>query len=530
MSWRTPAGVTEDSPLPDESVAARQGRSEGDRQKSARRPLSSRLLVGPASVVFFVTTLVGAWVFSNPVGYTPDEDAHYIKAIGVGRGQWVGRPGQYGIGPGFGPVQLEWINRVARIVRVPAGIAPDNDGCALFRPEMSNACDYARPGSPPYPTERITYVGTYEPFLYVPAGLATRLARSATSGIRLGRAGSAAVALMLLGLGLLLAWRPGRPSSLVGFLVAVTPTAFFLASGLAPTGIEISAVLCFLAGGFRLRRGGQPGWVWAATTAAGGILAMTRSDGPYLLAAALAVIVLSSPRQTWVALRSRAALWSGLVLAACLGASVAWNLFVQPHPDLGVGDVLDWAGTAVRRWPRVYREAVAAFGWHDVEVSAAVHWAWGALLLSVIGLALAIGTWWQRFCLVLFAGGILLGLLVIAAIAHVGGDFPMYGRYALPLAVMLPVYAGEVISDRRPAPPYIDRFLPLCVAAVVAACHGVGWYANSRRYAVGARGPIFFLGRSEWEPSLGWGPWFAVVALSLAALVAWGIRSAREAS
>lgn len=488
-----------------------------------RRSRLLELVRGPVPVIAFLALLVTAWVITNPVGYTPDEDAHYLKALGVGHGEFVGRPGKYQIGPGFGPAQLAWINQAARAVRVPPGMAPDNDGCALFQESRSNACEYDRPAPPKEAVDRLTYVGTYEPFLYVPAGLATRLGRDSTSGIRLARTGSAGVATILLCLAALLAWRPDRPVSALGFLVAVTPTALFLASGVAPNGIEIAAMICFVAGGLRLRTGPRAGWTWAATAAGGTVLVLARSTGPYLFVFALGALVLSEPRAAGRLLRNRAAVPLGAVIAACLAANLIWNTLVQPHPALSLHQVLVWVKPAIKELPRVGWEAIAAFGWQDVQVPDAIHWAWAGLELLLLAVGVVVGNGWRRLCLVTMAVGFLVGDIILSALAHFGGGFPMYGRYTLALASVIPLCAAEAAATRRVVRPGAERMVCAAAISVIAISHAVGWYANARRYAVGANGPILFVGRAEWQPPLGWAAWLVVVIFATSLLVAWAV-------
>ncbi len=99
-------------------------------------------------VAAFVLLVGVSWIVANPPGYTPDEPAHYTKAIGVGHRVWVGTPGAYDVGPGFGPAQLQWINQAARVVEIQPNMAPDGLACALFQPKMSAAASTTAPRHP----------------------------------------------------------------------------------------------------------------------------------------------------------------------------------------------------------------------------------------------------------------------------------------------------------------------------------------------------------------------------------------------
>ena len=171
--------------------------------------------------------LVSAWVFANPPGYGPDEPAHYIKAVGAGRGELFGGEGGFPEGPGFGPDQLRWINQAARAIDIPAGLAPDGLPCSpSLDAGVSAGCVKTLP-SPPAGA-RDTYVGTYQPYLYVLPGILARAASNAPQGILLARVAGALTSLLLLGAAAALLWSPGGGGlSLVGLVVATTPMVLF---------------------------------------------------------------------------------------------------------------------------------------------------------------------------------------------------------------------------------------------------------------------------------------------------------------
>jgi len=53
----------------------------------------------------------------------------------------------------------------------------------------------------------------------------------------------------------------------------------------------------------------------------------------------------------------------------------------------------------------------------------------------------------------------------------------------------------------------ISRRLFSMVGVAVPALQFVALYLNSRRYAVGTKGPVWFLSDAQWQPLLGWVPW-----------------------
>ena len=483
-------------------------------------------------VALFLPLTVLTWVFINPPGYTPDESAHYIKAFGVGRGQWVGRPGEYPVGPGFGPAQLEWINRAARIVEVPPRLAPDGMHCAVFRPDLTPDCaDDVVPLDLP---ERLTYVGTYEPFLYVPPGLAIRAASSATEGVYLARFTMAALCGALLCLAVACLWRRGRPASLVGLLLAATPTCLFLTSGLSPVGTELAGALALGAAVIRLARGtprDRLGWTTAAL--AGTLVALSRSFGPFLVVSyAAAFVLIAGPHRARRTVGDAGWIGRGALAAVALGitANLAWGIAAQPSPPFSLQAAVNDLWPSVTELPTVYRQAVAVFGWQDVRAPVIVPWAWGLLLVGSLTLALSVGDRRQRLVVVLLTAGAAVGTVAIAVGAIHRTSFPMFGRYALPVSMLAPLYAGEVITARwSRLPAVVRRTLVPPVTVTVALAHGVSFYANSHRYAVGLHGPQWFMGQSRWHPIGGWEPWFALGALALVLLVLAGLVGREDA-
>ncbi|MDQ4067959.1 MAG: DUF2142 domain-containing protein [Actinomycetota bacterium] len=483
-------------------------------------------------VAAFVLLVGVSWIVANPPGYTPDEPAHYTKAIGVGHRVWVGTPGAYDVGPGFGPAQLQWINQAARVVEIQPNMAPDGLACALFQPKMSAACLDDGPPPPDVVVPRLTYVGTYEPFMYFPAGVAMNRMNDPHTAMVVGRLVTGSIALALLVMAAAVLWVPGQPgSSLLGLLGATTPMVLFIASGLAPSGPEIGATICVTAVVLRLARRGPPTRLaWAALGAGGAVLGCSRSLGPYYLLVIVALFVVQlGPSRAWRALRGggRLAALAVAATAAGVAANVAWGVAVQPNPPFDVGDAISSLGWAVRDVPEVLAQNVGRFGWADVDMPRPAYPLWGAMVAVMVGVAFAVGRPRQRLVLGLVIAGCLGGTVAIAVGVIYQTNFPMYGRYALPLWVIVPLVAGETIRDNvhRLSDATFRRLL-VGSAGVVAAVHFTGFYANARRYAVGVDGPLFFLGRSEWSPPGGTTIWVVVVALGTLSVLLFGLVSA----
>jgi hypothetical protein len=491
-----------------------------------------------------------AWLMATPPGSAFDEPAHYTKAIGVGRGEFRGqaptaRPEDVqklldvakknpdalaALGNAVTTPAGRWQMRTERRFHVPSALFSRNLGCTYGRRDESAACV-----TRPEPRARLSgpvgsYVGTYQPYLYIPAGLAIRLADSPYTALRLGRAATLLVALALLVAAVWALWSPAAGSlSLLGLAVAVTPMVIFIASVLSPSGPEVAAALCFSAALMRLGRAEQsPVWVWVALAASGCVLAAARSLGPaFVVLLLVTVSALVGPRPLGRALRSngRAAGAAALAVAAAMAAGVWWQLTRQPHPSPNRTSVTDALGPSWDHVGEIVREAVGMFGSLDALMPLAGEWVWLALLVALGATALLVGRGRDRvLVLALPVVAVAVTLVMSVVYREIG---PLHGRYVLPFLVVLPLWYGEVVlRERERLPAGLARALPIVVFVVAAGVHVLGWWSSSRRFAVGDDGPWLFPGQADWSPPAGWWPWVVLVAFATAAYV--GSASSRQ--
>src|SRR5206468_12661042 len=121
--------------------------------------------------------------------------------------------------------------------------------------------------------------------------------------------------------------------------------------------------------------------------------------GPeHVVAHLAAFVVIARRRKAWRAVRSggwmaRAAL---VIVAFGMAANVAWGVAVQPHPGMELGAMLRDIGPSIGDLPKVFRQAVAVFGWQDVPAPLIVPLLWGILFLGITALALLVGCRRQR--------------------------------------------------------------------------------------------------------------------------------------
>lgn len=185
------------------------------------------------------------------------------------------------------------------------------------------------------------------------------------------------------------------------------------------------------------------------------------------------------------------------------------------------------AGQSVGDLGRLLREVVGVFGWLDATPPLVVPLGWGAMVVALVAVACLLGTRFDRRVLAALGLGVLGVALGVSTLAYhqQGGA---QGRWILPVALALPVVAGEVVARRWPTTDALPLGRPrvaVVAAAVVAAClHGLSLWANARRYAVGSDGPLMFAGGSRWVPPGGWWPVAALAAAGLVTLVVGAVR------
>jgi len=513
-----------------------------------------RPAVIPWLVVGCFALLGIAWLVATPPGSGPDERAHLIKAIGVGRGELKGtkrsEPTQdelrrlFGLGEGAitdlaraaQGSSVRWQQRTRRDFEVPPGLIDPRFGCTAGRTEVTGACLDAP--APPNRERRVSsYVGTYQPYLYVPPGLAIRAADTPSRAMWLGRLALLLPSLALLGAAVLLLCTPAAPGlSLLGVALAVTPMVLFVTAMLGPSGPEIAAAVCLAAALLRLGRAEPPPrWIWLALGGSGAVLAASRAVGPAFLVALLVGIgLLTGPRTLARALRAggaRAAV-AGAVVAIAMAASVVWEFVVQPRPSPSGGGLLDALGPSFGNLDNVGEQAIGVFGKLDAPMPAWGHAVWAALVLVLLGTALVAGGRRDRLTVAGLLAGTVAAVVAMSVVYREIG--PLHGRYALPVLVLLPLWLGEVVLRRRDRLPVTElRALTGVIFAGAAVVQILGLWALSRRFAVGSGGGWLFFSDAAWSPPLGWWPWVLGAVVAFAAYLTAGAASlalAREPS
>lgn len=479
--------------------------------------------------------LAVAWLFGNPPGAAPDEPAHYVKALGAGGGDIFGRrlsttltATSAGVAPSLtiSPENLKFLQADDRVVRIPPRLTPPGAwGCTAFREFDSAGCLTRRGPTPPV-AELPTYVGTFPPFTYILPGVVMRLSGDPVAALYLGRLVFAAGAFLLLAVALFTLRDPKSPSlSVAGWLLVVTPMVVFLGAQLSSSALEITAGICYFSALVRLcRPDAESRTAWLALIGSGIVLSQCRAFGPmWILLGLLLPVSLLGPRDSLRMLgRTSRRIRVGLAaLAGAFALGVAWDLFVQPSHPASAASVLSAVIPALLSFPETVAELIGVFGWNDTPAPRPAIAIWGLMIVATIGVALLRSRRRQRQTLDLaLIGGSALALVIAAALVLPHG-YSLQGRYVLPGAVAIPLMAADFLYlNRQRIPSWIPTFVSRAAPPLLALAQLLAWYANARRYAVGAEGSWLFLGHNQWEPPFGWGPWLATAVVG-AAMIAW---------
>lgn len=462
-----------------------------------------------------------AWIFGDPPGAGPDEPSNYVKAVAIGRGEFLGRPGalpaQQALAFGLTGARYDWTNATTRWVSIPPSLAPLGFGCNAFRATQSAACVNAAV-PPPVTSEQPTYAGTYEPFVYLLPGLLARFSQSAPAALLLMRSANALLCLVLLALAIWLISAGGRTRlALMGLLVALTPELVWLTAIVNASGPEVCGGLCFFAAILRLARPQAPTrGVWLALITSGAILGLSRPLGAVWLALDLALLTLiAGPVPLWGRLRAggRFSAAAVVVVFSVVGVSAGWEVAVEPRNHVSLPQFFSQLPQAIVLLPEYVREGVGVFGWLDTYLPARTYLLWAFAVVALMLVALMVGTRRQRLTLVIVLVLTMTVTLSVAAAILGPNGFQLQARHVMAFAVVVPLYAGEVIYLNANRLSHIwPAYMMGGIVSLMSALQGVAWFVNAHREAVGTLGPAAFWLRSEWTPPLGWLPWSAAVA------------------
>lgn len=483
------------------------------------------------TVLLFAMTAL--WSLGMPLMASPDEPSHAIKAAAVVRGQLDGPLSE-------APVRLTEPGR-GTIVQVPTDLARTAALADCFRFEEKEAADCAPalPEREPGLVDATTYAGQYPPLYYLLVGWPS-LVLPGTAALYAMRLVTAAISTGFLVWGLRRLVGPGARRGLWGASVALTPMVFFMAGTVNPNGLEITSAFSFWAATTALTRHvpdpspTPPVSLYVQAAVSGAVLVNLRTSGPLWAALILVfALLVARPGGIRAALRARAARWAGAAAVVASLTAVGW---LATHSDVVSTEGLHPEFAEPRLVVAVMllstqafvEQSIGNFGWLDTEAPFPTVLAWfaAASALLFVGLA-ATGARRAKAAVALLAGAVVLVPIALTVPTAEAAGIIWQGRYALPLALGIPLLGGLLASSvEGEAGRLLDRVHGLTVP-VLALGHVMGFYWAARRYAEGADGDWLSL-TPEWSSPLGFVPAVALFTLVVGALGWEALRTLRR--
>lgn len=489
------------------AAPATSSRSSASSSSLASAEPGERPRIWRAFLVVWVllSALCASWAIATPIGASPDEPAHIVKAASVARGQFIGTPSADG-----------------HRVTVPEYVArTQHETCFAFHQERTAACGLAPLADPGALTESFTTAGLYNPVYYLLVGWPTLLLHD-TSGIYAMRIVSGIVTSLFAALAFAVLWGMRRRAlPVLGFAVAVTPMLLFLGGSVNPNGIEATATLAVFVGILAVVLDPDRSKLLsrAMIVMASGIVAVnTRGLSPLWVLLAILIPFVLLPWRDLVALLKRPAVIiaaSGVVLATI--AALAWTvgtnslLNAVENPDqtpqsyIGVGtNPLSGFFITLVRTTEYGHGLIGLFGWLDTAAPPEVYFIWSALIgILLVAALVLLRSRMLAFAWVLFGAFILIPPIVQAAYIT-GGGVIWQGRYNMPMflcmMVGLAVVLGRRISVDGTATTW--RRFGWLVVIVIAFGQAYAFENTLKRYSVTPIGSLkqFLFGTPPWAP------------------------------
>ena len=462
----------------------------------------------------------GAWAISTPLGASPDEPSHIIKAASVARGQLIGAPTDQ-------PATTK--------VTVPGDLvlAPTWP-CFAFQDETTASCQRPFVSGPDGVAK--TSAGLYNPTYYALVGWPSLLTHNAKLTVFAMRAIGALVCSAFLAIGFVALRRLRIPFTLGLIMFAsVTPMVLFLNASVNPNGLEIAsgfALVCVLLALVRSEDTRGRGWQLALAFVSAAVLANMRGLSPLWVGLIGIVAILAALPGRLAELFRRPATWltlAGIVIT--MGFAVAWILGTNTLNAMGTypgaGSTPPYYAFVTMLLSRsVDPGFVGVFGWLDTFPPALVYAVWGALTggLVLVAMIVARGRLLWAFLLALAS------LFLVPAVTQAGSvmksGYIWQGRYALVAMCVLVVVAGVGVAVRVEAPIQRSTFVRRAVwtvTAVAVAGQLLALVFTIKRYSLGVGAEwLPFLRHPGWLPPGGAYLWLFVLAVGLAGVgVAW---------
>lgn len=456
-----------------------------------------------------------AWGVTTPLGASPDEPAHIVKAASVVRGQFIGEA-----------TSLPAVTRVD----VPVGLSEASRWpCYAFNPAIGAQC--IKPIDSGFRLHTATTsAGLYNPVYYAIVGLPSLVIPDTQTAVLAMRALSGILSAFFLAFAFAILLRLIRPA-IAGavFFTAVTPMVLFLSGAVNPNSLEISTGAALTVGLLYVvldGRGPRHSFVLGIVAVAGFLMANTRGISPLWMALiGIGVLVVSPWARTKYLLSRRATLVALGVMIAGVLCAASWLLSTGTLSSMGV-----FPGAGSTTPQTAFREMlvnhtidpglIGVFGWLDTPLSPIVYFVWSGLIAAVLFsvIALARGRAFLAFLFSLAA--LLLTPPIVQALSVEKSGYIWQGRYTLVALVFTLLFAGVALG-RSPlvdtiASAVTRRFV-LVVGATIFLGQLFGLTSAMNRYSghAGSSYPSFLLS-ATWVPPGGSVVWFGLFVVGIA--------------
>lgn len=478
------------------------------------------------------TALAALWSLATPIGASPDEPAHLVKAAAVVRGQILTPENEFG-----------------SVVEVPRYVAGAHARtCTAFNDLITADCAKPLDGDPAELVESTTTAGRYNPLYYALVGWPS-LVFGTDAGVYAMRIVSGALTSAFLALTVVLlgAWTR-RLTPMVAVGAATTPMVFFLAGSVNPNAIEVTATLAAFVAVMAVVLRPDPALLplrVAVVGVAAVVAANARAISPIWLAIALlSPFILVSRDRLRELVRSRPVIIAAAITAAGVVASLLWlratsSVSLPPGGD-GEPPEIPYQGSSfpfgvglmVIRFGQHLQEMIGVFGWLDTASPVEVYALWGLLFGSLVVWAVALLRGRALvLALVLIAATPIVPALIQGAFITSGG-WIWQGRYALPVLVVALLALGLLLADHDGGLSLRTRRILAGLAAALWAFGQVLAYTTAlQRYSVGeGTSWLDMITAPAWQPPGGIIPLLVAFGLvaALAGVLGWRFALPRE--
>lgn len=463
------------------------------------------------------------WSLAVPLMASPDEPSHVVRAAAVARGQLSGTAND-------APQSTERPG-VGTLVRLPSDFAAATalPNCFAFDRDQPADCQDELP-APGTDVLVETFAGQYPPLYYALVGWPSLFLAAGPSIVAMRLVSAAVSAALLTWAAFRLSTVRGNRAGLWGLAVAVTPMCLFLAGTVNPAGLEVSAAIAFWAACLAMvsRDGPVSTAALVQAVVAGAVLINVRATGPVWALAIVVVVLLAAPRGRWrEILRLPSARWAGAGTAVAVLASVGW---LATHGSVVTtrglypqfGDLTTALLGILGDGFAYLQNMIGDFGWLDAPAPPLTFVGWyvalGALLLPALA---APRPGRQRAALGLLIAGVAAAPIILQLPTIVDTGLIWQGRYALPIAVGVPMLAALVLRVDATETGESHRRTARAVVPVLLVAHVAAFWWGSRRYAEGLDGQLI-TAQPDWSSPIGYLTGVALYALVASAL-AWAL-------